>query len=635
MNRFKRIVPFLLALIMAAAISVAGCDSCGEGKVKTLQSISVNYDNAKTLFVIGEEFKSDGLVVKASFSVEGSEDEEVTLSAGDYQLDSSAFNKDELGKYPVKVSYTYEGVTKESSYNVEVRDMSDGLVVTLADGVPDTYTLSSTQKTVEIDISKIVVSEVDKSGVVSGEVNDYTAKLYRGQQEIALTDKKAAVDAGAYAIWVEKASEINSEFMRTAFVLIYVNDDMVSFEKKGGTFTQSMGEDVISKTWTFTATYATGATKEISAKDCEFEIDTMTVNKDVKTTVTYNDYNAKGDLTSKSVDITYTINMSYGKMVYTYDYSAIDNSAMENDKTELKQSDLKGVNSFLILGDGSAQYRNKEKFQSADVVEIKNCGFKVKYFGTGTIKIGFSSTGTKNWSRVGLKDEAGNYVEADYEDSSAIRKDTLTTNIYQVYGTSPSELTFNIAKPGTYSIVCEPNKDLGMDRSCRLHSIVMEDNVDDPANIVCDVDFTDTVKFVTANLNKNTAEPVEIKDASGAAVGLSVTQSGVPNANRITEVNGVQVLQLQGTATTAKNSLLFSVKAGKIKVTVKYIANSNRYIDIFSSGGVLGSSSGAQPAEGTNEVAYTVEIDVAADGTLYLGSHSGQINITYLKVEKA
>lgn len=641
MNKFKRFIPFILALIMALAIPMAGCDSCA-GVKKTLQSISIDTDGVKTEFVAGEEFTSEGLVVKASYLEEGAETpEEVTLKSGDYQVDSSAYKKYEAGTYSIKVSYTYEGVTQEGSYDVNVMLAEfDGLEVTFAEGTPDTYTLTAEQKTAVIDITKIVVKEINADGTVGGAISEYTAKLFKGQQEVAVTDGKATVDGGAYTIWVEAASKLFPGFTRTSFCLVYVNDDIVNFELKSGNFTQTVGADEMTATWVFEATYASGATKDIKADDCEYDIDTMNVAKDVPLEISYTDYNAKGEATTKSLNTTYTINMVYGKTTYTYDYSKIDNSNMEGDNTPLKQSDLNGVNSFLKLGGGTAVYRNKTKWNAgADVIEIKSKdnahGLKVTFYGIGKITIGFSSTGSKNWSSVGLADSANNYVAAEYDTSDTnIKVDDKTENLYLVFNTVVSELTFNITKPGTYSIVAAANT--SYNRTARIHSVVMEDNVDDPANIVCDADFTDTAKFATGDLAKSSATaPVAIKDKEGQEIGVSVTKSHSFTANRITSVNNKQVLQLQGSATTEQNSLVFNVKAGTVKITVKYFHSSlGRFIDILNADGTVLANSEASSTAGTDVVEFTFTLDIAEDTILYLGSHSQGINITYLKIEK-
>ena len=147
-------------------------------------------------------------------------------------------------------------------------------------------------------------------------------------------------------------------------------------------------------------------------------------------------------------------------------------------------------------------------------------------------------------------------------------------------------------------------------------------------------DFTDTAKFEKADLAKASASaPVEITDASGASTGISVTKSSSSLvANRITDIGGVRVLQLQGAAKTTENSLLVNVKQGQVKITVRYSGSSGRYIDVLNSDGAVLASSSAQPT-GADVVEYTFTLDISAATVLYLGSHDKQININYLKVE--
>ncbi|MDE7440382.1 MAG: bacterial Ig-like domain-containing protein, partial [Clostridia bacterium] len=474
------------------AIPLAGCNSCGnkdDGTDKgnegdgetavTLQSISVDASKAKTEYFVGDEFTSEGIVVTATFS--NSEDP-VTLNTNEYTVDSSAFNKAQAGTYAIKVSSTYENVTKDASYNVTVNKLPDfdGLEVTLTEGTEDTFTLTAEKTTVEIDTTKIVVKEINEDGTVGDEITEYTTKLFNGQEEVELTDGKAMVGAGAYAIWAEKASDTIPGFTRKGFVLVYVNDAMTNFELKGGTFTQGAGIDVISKTWTFTATYTSGATREISSDVCDFAINTSTIAANASTVVSYTDYNAKGEDVTMSVNVTYSITMPYGQTLnYVYDYSAIDYSEMPGDKTDLTQSDLKGVNSFLEIGTGTVQYRNKTEWGAGeDVIEIKKEALYVTFIGTGTITIGFSSNSGKNESSVGLMEVSSKkYIEATFNASSA-KEDPAKSNTYIVSGSVSAELTFTITKPGRYVIVAAVNKE-GYDRSARIHSIVMQDVVPD------------------------------------------------------------------------------------------------------------------------------------------------------------
>lgn len=607
--------------------------------IDVLDRITLNVKNVKTKFYtdkdISDDFSCEGISATAYiWNTANGQLEEKQIAQADLTVDSSAFKK-EIGVYPIKVSYTYQGVTKSAEYEVMFLASYDGLDVSLKEGVFDTFTLSADRTTVEIDVGNIVVKEANRDGSIGGEVNGYTVKLYKGSEEVALTDSKATVGAGAYNILVTKESDRNPGYMRAGFAIVYVNDNLVDFTFKSGINVQDAGEDIISKTWVFTATYSSGAQRDIASSECEFEVSTMEAGDNKIAQVTYNDYNAKGDKVTKTVEVSYKVNKVFGKIVYTYNYSAIDNSAMGGDQTELKQSDLSGPNAFLKLGTGTAKYRNKDKWNAgANIVEIKNAGFIVTFEGTGLITIGFSSTGSNNQSRVGLTDASGKYLPAVYAESdSAITKDSVQ-NVYLVKGTSSSELTFVIDKAGEYAITGAAND--AYNRGCRIHSIIMEDNVVDPSKIVCDVDFTDAAKFNTGNIaNSSVTAPVALKDASGGETGLFVTKSSNGfAANKIVDKNGQRVLQLQGKATVDQNSLKFDVKAGKLKVTVKYfVASSGDYVQVLdSAGAVLGTSSDVE-AVGNELVTGTIIIDVASDMTLSLGSFSGVINIGYLKVE--
>ena len=496
MRKFKYIVPFLLALIMALAIPFAACGKKkGENVTTTLHSIEVDASGAKTLYVVGDAFTADGIVVKAYFAKSNSDElEEKTLSEEDYELDSTAFKKDVAGKYSIKVSYTYdEDETKEDSYDVRVVDPKDGLVVTLADGVADTYDLSKANPKVDIDVSKIVVKDTNRDGTTGNVVAGYSVKLYKGQEEVALTDNKASVGGGAYTIWVEKESDKTPGYMRSAFTIIYVNDDIdtIVVNKSVGTYSQPEGVDLISKTWEFTVNYVSGATKTITTADCNLTVDTMKAGQKTAK-ASYTERNAKGGVISKEFDVPYEITAFTGKKnTHTYNYGAIDSEG-KKDKDVLTQADFKGANSFLTLGDGEVTYRT-----SPALIEVKGAGLKITIEGTGMITVGLSSTGGSNQSRVGLIDEEGNYIAALYDktnaniglDDSEDEDGNPYNNVYLVTGTSASEFKFVIAKAGTYTIVSEPNS--AYNRGCRLHSITVLDYVPDSAGAALStVDFS-------------------------------------------------------------------------------------------------------------------------------------------------
>lgn len=486
MKKFRHIIILLLALIMVIAVPLVACDSCSsckggkEEETKTLQSISLNTDNVKKDYVFDQELNTDGLVVKATYVKDkNNEVVEETLNEGDYEV--KGYKKNAVGTQTVKVIYTYRNVTKDATYDVTVTLYQDGLEITLVEGVLpsdadkiDTYTLTAEKKTVEIDTSKVVVKKVNKDGSVGAAITDYSTSLYKGQEKIELTNGKASVGRGAYAIIVEKNSDIYDNYPLVAFAIIYVNDDMVSFVLKSGVgqFEQTMGEDVISNTWVFEATYASGAKADITADKCDYEIDSMAVGSN-SAVISYTDYNPTGSKVTLTANVSYNILRKYGKTVYTYDFNAIkaaDNSDITVDKAVLTQVNFKGVNSFLKVGSGKVTYRTGSK-----VIEIENEGFTVTFGGTGKITIGISSTGGSNDSRFGLKGPDGSYIAAENVPATITKVDG---NLYDVRGTSANELTFNITTAGTYTIVCDKS---AYGRGGRIHAVVMEDNVPEPA----------------------------------------------------------------------------------------------------------------------------------------------------------
>ena len=459
-----------------------------------LAKIELDLTKVKTKFYTDDkkvdEFSDDGIAAKATIWNKTTKAwEEKSLTKADLVIDSSAFKK-EIGEYDIIVSYTYEGITKSASYKVYFLASLDGLSVELAEGVANTYDLTAANPTVEIDVSKIVVKEANRDGSIGKVVTDYTVKLYRGSEEVPLTDGKATVGVGAYNILVTKESEIHAGFVRAGFVVIYVNDELVDFKWKSGDLKQEKGPDVISDTWVFEATYVSGVVKEVRAKDCDYKIDTWTMANDAKVTVSYTDYNAYGVATTKTVDLVYNVTLKYGATTYTLDLSKIDLAS----GTALTQDHLVGYNSFLTVGSGNATYKVDKGNTFIELAKSKS--LQVTFSGTGHITIGFASTGGTNWSSVALKDPDGKYVAATFnagEGEAVVAKaDPDLAGAYLVYGVTAVEFTFTITKPGTYTITCADNSSYG--RACRIYSLTMLDDVPAPqeasAAALANVDYS-------------------------------------------------------------------------------------------------------------------------------------------------
>ena len=291
MKKLKKLLPALiavaLALVVAFSVACSGSCNCNPGEEETLDSISLNTENVKTTFAVGEEYSSEGLVVTAKVVKDGAtEDRNVELTDEHLVINKDEYKKDTAGEYTITVSYTLGGTTKDSSYKVNVKDgvRGPGLRVKLATGVSDTINLSESAKTASIDISKIVVEVVSESGETLDTLaaNQYTAALYKGTEKLTETTE---LTAGVYQIWAtaNKSYILEDGWQPTDFVLVYVNNNVVSisFDKDHATLSQREGADEITSTWKFTATYADGTTADVSDKvTFDPKVDTTKVGAD-------------------------------------------------------------------------------------------------------------------------------------------------------------------------------------------------------------------------------------------------------------------------------------------------------------------------------------------------------------------
>ncbi len=169
----------------------------------------------------------------------------------------------------------------------------------------------------------------------------------------------------------------------------------------------------------------------------------------------------------------------------TYSYAAI--TGMTADKQTLTQADFTGANAFLTIGEG-VTYRNKAldpKGTAPDAIELKNDGISVTFQGTGTITIGFASTGGSNTSGFALIDASGAYLEGTTTATKLAADETIAegyvnkAGLYTVTGTTAVTVTYTISTAGTYklySLYCYLKDSAGTSRGGRITSITMTDN---------------------------------------------------------------------------------------------------------------------------------------------------------------
>ncbi len=323
MKKLRHLLPMLLAAVMLFTVAfAAACKKDNKDKEEEkaeLISISVDTSNVRKEYFIGEEFSSEGIVVKANIKQPDAEEaEEKTLSASEYVLDSSAYVKDTAGTYTIKVSYTLEEVTKEASFDVKVyAQMFEGLQVTLKEGTKDKYELNKDITKANIDTTKIEVREVDENGVVIDElITDYTVELYNGNRKIELdANGRARVDkGGTYQIWASKPSSKVPGYTLRGFVRIFVLNDITNFKvnTENAVFEQDADRlDKITADWTYTLTYKNGTTETLTSKDVVITGFNPKIGGAATATVTYTTVDANGDKIEKTCQVPFTIKGSY------------------------------------------------------------------------------------------------------------------------------------------------------------------------------------------------------------------------------------------------------------------------------------------------------------------------------------
>lgn len=192
--------------------------------IDILDRIELNLANVTTKFYTDKNatdtFNTDGVAATAYiWNRETNELESKAVEYKDLKIDDSAY-KEELGEYPIVVSYTYQGITKSATYTVSFLKSMDGLFVEVAE---NTFTIPTGQTEIEITVSNIVVKEANRDGSIGQEVSGYTIQLFKGQEEITLTGgATATVGKGTYNVFISKASDRHEGYVRTVFYIIEV-----------------------------------------------------------------------------------------------------------------------------------------------------------------------------------------------------------------------------------------------------------------------------------------------------------------------------------------------------------------------------------------------------------------------------
>ena len=310
--------------------------------------LEIDTKDVQKIFLKGvDEFTSEGLtaklVTKTPANPAGTEQ---TVDYSDLTIDNGGFDKDVEGEYTVTVTYDKDADlgALTATYVVTVQQARAGIFVKLADEYEDkdTIVLDGSQ-TATIDTSWVEVYLTDAYGTPNSEKEqDYTAEVYKGQVKQETT---TALGKGVYTIWVTKeyngGTEIDDgeSYTLEGFVVIYIVDNLttLTYNNDGITEQQESSKDNISGTWTFTATYSSGATVDNVQCTAEnkaaftFEgLDTNTPGDSKTATVTYSVKNEKEETKSASCEVTYKITekpVVSGSKTYSVTYDVDDNTA--------------------------------------------------------------------------------------------------------------------------------------------------------------------------------------------------------------------------------------------------------------------------------------------------------------------
>ena len=418
-----------------------------------LSEITLGIAESAKYYSLGEEFSTDGLTVTATiydFLNEKVEDvHEVALTDPNLEIDSSAFNNQQEGDYKINVSYTENGVTVEQSYTVYVR-MGAGLYLEI-NGNPDSASYVLAKGGTTVDLSQIDVFIADVQGKTDVQLTEgYTMQVFRGsaENEYPVSENIFVADkAGAYNVWVryEKYNIPNTDIVVDLddFIIIYVTDELQSIElNEGAVLTQEAGPDEISKTWTFTATYSSGAEKQLGIDDVIVGDDFSTViqTENGVTTVTYKEVDSTGKEMTASCEVKYVITAP-SVPVQRYEFNASVVYADTAKDTVIANTELiEGVLSTIGEVQVKDKTTNDDKYTKAiQISSSKYLTINVSGVSTITVYAATSSSDTSAAARglvlAGTGEVTGDGLTATSNNSKE-----------QV------EFVFNVSSAGTYTL---------------------------------------------------------------------------------------------------------------------------------------------------------------------------------------
>jgi uncharacterized repeat protein (TIGR02543 family) len=243
-----------------------------------LTDISVDTNNVKTNYAIGEDFNSTGLVVSATYNtlIDGeitANSANISLTDTNLKIDSTAYDKTTAGSYTIYIGYTVGGITRYASYAVMVTSSISGVHGIELEKDEISYPVAVNDETpVAVALNDLHVYTVNADGTKGSEITSgLTYSYYLGNKEVTAADLTNK-NAYKYQIWVSVPyTSGNETYNMTDFVIVtIVGNEITSLTLKTGTQVQAQSyTDSLSSTWVLTAKYSLTGDADIDLSNAQ------------------------------------------------------------------------------------------------------------------------------------------------------------------------------------------------------------------------------------------------------------------------------------------------------------------------------------------------------------------------------
>ena len=598
---------------------------------------------AKKMFGIGEEFSSDGLKATAfDYDYSAQKELEPYDVTASISVDSSAYNAEVAGSYEIVVSYTKDETTIQASYNVSVK-IGAGLDIVLPeDAVVDANGAMSVdlQKGgTTVDFGDWVVNQVNANGDVDKVVTeDITFEVYNAATPVAVNGTSfTATEGGAYNVWAVlegyQLPDSEETFTLKSFVIIYVMDSLKSItfnaDASGTLVTQPAGSDIISKTWTFTATYSSGATKQLTAEDVVIEgLTTTAVTAAGVANISYTEPNAKGDSMSANTTVNYTITEAVGGDGVTVIIGSEEISALSS--TITAETKINDYISVTASADKSVSVDSNSK-----TYEDKSFTHRIKLGGEGTnVQRSLKLITAEDNARIiiyAMSSSSSESRTAALYDGTFVDKNStpeaVVGNTINVPGDKLNKYEFTVEEAGTYYFASQSG-------GLNIYGV----EIYNPAPAAPAGNISIGSEEISALSSTITAE-TKINDYISITASADKSVSVDSNSKTYEDKSFTHRIKLGGEGTNVQRSLKLITAEDNARIIIYAMSSSSSesrtaalydgtFVDKNSTPEAVVGNTINVPGDKLNKYEFTVE----EAGTYYFASQSGGLNVYGIEI---